>query len=125
MSAVIAGCVSAGVVTLVVIVVVIAVSVFLISNKKYKKTDSKVGRVCWGTVEDDGEPDGIEHASTHTLDERERLLRQRTTVQRDVKNRLVLDYLQELPLLGGYNVSIRPLKFIIISPSNDHLILPS
>ena len=91
-------CVPTGVVILVVIVVIVAVSVFLISrrNKKYKRTDDEVQRVRSDAVEDDGEPDGVEHASTHTSDERERLLRQRTTVQRDAKNRLVLDYLQEL-----------------------------
>ena len=119
----IAGCVSAGVVIILLAILVFVAAVLLCVFLKRTGRIRKGERISSDAVEDeyDEEPESDKNITTHTSDEQERLLRQRTTAQRDAKNRLVLDYLLyiELPLLGGY---LRPLR---LSPSNDCLILPS
>ena len=78
---------------LLTLLVFIAVLLYVVLKRIVRKCKGK--RVSWDAVEDehDEEPDSDKNITIHTLDKQERLLRQRTTVQRDAKNRLVLDYL--------------------------------
>ena len=91
----IAGYVSAGVVIIILLAILVFVAVLLCVFLKRTGRIRKGERICWDAVEDehDEEPDSDRNITTHTSDEQERLLRQRTTAQRDAKNRLVLDYL--------------------------------
>ena len=89
----IAGCVTTGVVIILAILVFVAVSLYVFIKRT--RRGRKGERTCWDAVEDehDEELDSVKNITTHTSDEQEKLLRQRTTAQRDAKNRLVLDYL--------------------------------